>query len=384
MTNSPSRRGFLGLLGVTAGSIAGCVQAPDTETEQVTTTTAAQTEQRPQQIDVDQATPADGVDPGLSDPTASSARYTDVYRQVETSVAQIQVIGSGGTQSSGTGFVYDDRGHLVTNEHVVADATRVFVRFPTAGWQRASVVGTDVYSDLAVIQIDQVPDEATPLAMVARDPPIGQEVIAIGTPFGLSGSVTAGIVSGVDRTLSAPNGFSIPDAIQTDAPVNPGNSGGPLVNLDGDVLGVINAGGGDNIGFAISGPLTLRVVPELIRDGDYAHSYMGVYLSNISPAIAAVNDLDTGQGVYIAGIVDGGPSDGVLRGRTDTETVYGQEVPVGGDVVVSLDGTPIPERRILSAFLALETTPGDTIDVGVIRDGQRQTVQLTLGRRPDS
>jgi S1-C subfamily serine protease len=207
-------------------------------------------------------------------------------------------------------------------------------------------------------------------------------VVAVGNPFGLSGSVSAGIVSGQNRTLPAANGFSIPDAVQTDAAVNPGNSGGPLVDLDGDVVGVVNAGGGDNIGFAISAAVVKRVIPALIQRGNYAHSYMGVELTSVTPPLVEANDLSTPWGVYIDSALPDAPADGVLEGSTGTRFVDGQRVPVGGDVVLRMDGTAIPTQQALSSFLALETSPQDTVDVEVVRDGRRQTVQLTLGRRP--
>jgi S1-C subfamily serine protease len=193
--------------------------------------------------------------------------------------------------------------------------------------------------------------------------------------------VTAGIVSGVDRTLPAPNDFSIPDAIQTDAPVNPGNSGGPLVDLDGTVVGVVNSGGGDNVGFAVSAALTRRVVPSLVDDGSYEHSYMGIRLRPVGPLLARANDVD--RGVYVDSVVPDGPSRGVFEGSTGETTIEGVTVPTGGDVIVAMEDTPIPQRQALSAFLALETRPGDTIAVTVLRDGAEQTVDLTLGSRPD-
>ncbi|WP_436931200.1 S1C family serine protease [Halosimplex halobium] len=309
--------------------------------------------------------------------------YADVYRSTVPSVAQIQVYTGAPGPSQGTGFVYSD-GHVVTNQHVVEGAETIYLRFSDSGWLDAAVEGTDVYSDLAVLSVEELPESAEPLALRESDPEVGTEVIAIGNPFGYSGSVSAGIVSGLNRTLPAPNDFSIPDAIQTDAPVNPGNSGGPLVTLDGAVAGVINSGGGDNIGFGISAPLTRRVVPALLEDGEYEHSYMGVRLQTVGPLLAEANGVDEHVGVYIDLVRDGAPSDGVLQGSTGETTVAGQPgVATGGDVVVAMGGTSIPTREALASFLALETSPGDTIDVTVLRDGEERTVELTLGSRPE-
>jgi len=312
----------------------------------------------------------------------SPSVYADVYREAIDSVVLIRVFGGDGRNGQGSGFVYDQR-HIVTNEHVVSNAADVRVRFTDGSWRAAEVVGTDVYSDLAVVRVSDKPTRAEPLSLVRGEVAVGQEVVAIGNPFGLSGSLSSGIVSGVDRTLPAANNFSIPDAIQTDAAVNPGNSGGPLMTLDGRVAGVINSGSGDNIGFAISAALIRRVVPALIESGAYEHAYMGVRLTDVTPLLAEANDLSNARGVYMDEIVDGGPADGVLQGSDGTEAINGIDVPVGGDVVVRMGGEPIQSQQVLSTYLALSTSPGDTIPVEVIRDGTRTTVDLTLGSRPE-
>jgi S1-C subfamily serine protease len=241
-----------------------------------------------------------------------------------------------------------------------------------------------VYSDLATLRPESVPESATPLPLAEGSAQVGQEVVAIGNPLGYSGSVTSGIVSGVDRALPSPTGFQIPDAIQTDAPVNPGNSGGPLVSLDGTVLGVINSGGGDNIGFAISAALMSRVVPALARSGSYDHPYMGVALTNVTPLIAEANDLDPASGVYIDAVRGGGPTDGVLEGSTGETTVGGRRVPTGGDVVDALAGEQTPTTQGLASALALETTPGEPTDITFRRDGRRQSRTFRVGTRPEA
>lgn len=361
MDDRLTRRGLLGTVATALGAgVAGC-QAPTLDT--VGTGGSAETTG-----DVDASQPAD-------------EGYHTVYEQVADSVATVRTYATDGRGGQGSAFVYSDD-YLVTNEHVVAGADDLYVRYRDSGWIESSVVATDIYSDLAVVDVTEKPDSATPLPFVETEPTVGTEVVAIGNPFGLSGSVSAGIVSGVDRTLPAANDFSVSDAVQTDAAVNPGNSGGPLVTLDGAVVGVINSGGGDNIGFAISAALTRRVVPSLIENGDYRHSYMGVRLTDLTPPIVEANDLRVAQGVYIDAVVDGGPSDGVLEGSDGDEVVNGVEAGVGGDVVLRMDDTPTPSRQQLSSFLALETSPGDTIAVEVLRDGARETVDLTLGRRP--
>jgi S1-C subfamily serine protease len=365
MEQSPSRRRFLtAAAAVGTAGLSGC-GSPGAAVESD-----------------DPATPATSSEPAQNATVPDLSAYEAVYEAVSPSVASVRTYDGSGNGGQGSAFVYDER-RLVTNQHVVDSASTVFARFKSTGWRNVSVAGTDVYSDLAVLEIDNRPDDAPPIPFVDQDPKVGTPVVAIGNPFGFSGSVSAGIVSGEDRTLPAPNGFSIPDAIQTDAAVNPGNSGGPIVDLDGNFVGVVNSGGGDNIGFGISAALNERVVPALIQSGSYQHSYVGVSLTPVTPPIAAANDFVPASGVYIDSVVENSPADGVLEGSTGNERVNGIRTPVGGDVIVALDDERIPTRQALSSYLALETRPGDTVAVEVIRDGHRTSVDLELGSRPD-
>ena len=350
-----TRRGILGVAGATlVGSVAGCVGTPEPGTDR---TGAA-------------AGPAQEIDASEESP------YTAVYEAVIDSVVLVQVTGSEFGQGEGTGFVYDGN-YVITNDHVVAGADEIDVQFEGGEWRAASIAGTDRHSDLAVLEVDDMPESATPLRLSESPAVVGQEVVAIGNPLGLDASVSSGIVSGVERSLPSPTEFNIPDAIQTDAAVNPGNSGGPLVNLDGDVEGVIFAGGGENIGFAISAGLTRRVVPSLIETGEYDHPYLGVRFSPVTPEIAEANDLEEARGVLIAGVESGGPVDGRLR--TD-----GSPTSLEGDIVIGIDGNEIPDENAFSSYLALETSPGETVSMAVIRDGVEQSVSVTLGSRSDA
>lgn len=322
---------------------------------------------------------------GTATPAEDASPYTRVYRRTVDSVVLIRAftrMGSG----QGSGFVYRSHNYVVTNQHVIEDATKVEVRYSQGNWRTAEIVGTDYYSDLAVLEVENPPNYAEPLPLVEREPPIGTEIVAIGNPFGLEKTMSAGIVSGTNRSIQVNTanrgGFSIPDAIQTDAALNPGNSGGPLLTLDGRVVGVVRSGGGENIGFGISAALTRRVASALIEDGGYEHSYMGVSLSTVSTTIAEANDLDEPRGVIVSQVLDGSPSDGVLQG-SEAEQYDGVPVPVGGDVIVALNGTRIDTLNDLSTFLALQTAAGDTITVTVIRDSERREVDLTLGDRPE-
>jgi len=319
---------------------------------------------------------ADGSNSNASATTAGSRPYTRVYRETIDSVMLVET-----SQGSGTGWVYDGT-HVVSNAHVVGEATAVDLRTRDGQWHTGEVVGSDPNSDLAVIETDDLTNAATPLSLSADPATIGQEVVAIGNPFDLDGSVTTGIVSGTDRSIPAPTGFSIPDAIQTDAAVNPGNSGGPLMALDGQVLAVINSGGGDNIAFGISAALARRVLPTLIETGSYEHSFLGVAVTTVTPAVAEANGLSEPRGLLVVQVAPDGPVDGVLQPSDESTTVEGERVRVGGDVLLAIDGARTDTTEALGSHLALETRPGDTVSLTVLRDGEEQTVEAELGTRP--
>ncbi|WP_207592580.1 trypsin-like peptidase domain-containing protein [Halomontanus rarus] len=319
------------------------------------------------------------VQDGQEDDDVDS-RFTEVYRETIESVVLVTVSrpdvgGGGGGGGLGSGFVIDDQ-HVVTNNHVVQNAPEdgVELQFRNQEWRTASVVGTDVYSDLAVLRVENMPDVAA-LSFVESEPAIAQNVLVLGNPLGLDASISQGIVSGVDRVLPSPVGFAIPAAIQTDAAVNPGNSGGPLVDLDGDVLGIVFAGTNQTIGFAISARLANRVVPALIEDGEYEHPYMGVGVQPVGPEIADAVGLEDATGVLVTDVVSNAPADGVLEPATRSR-------PASGDVIVAVDGQEIPNQAQLLSFLALETSPGDTIELRIVRDGELRTAELTLEPRP--
>ncbi|WP_306056350.1 S1C family serine protease [Natronococcus wangiae] len=318
---------------------------------------------------------------------ADGSTYTDVYDAIIDSVTQVRVFGIEDPvteeegRGQGSGFVVDGE-YIVTNEHVVAGGEEVDLQYINGDWTTTRLLGTDVHSDLAVLEADHVPEEATPLGLADERPVVGQEVLAIGNPLGLEGSMSEGIVSGVDRTVPAPHGgFSFSNVVQTDAAVNPGNSGGPLVDLSGNVVGIVNAGGGNNIGFAISAALARRVVPALIEDGEYEHAFMGILLRSVDRLVAEENDLDEATGVIVTETIPGEAADGVFEGADRSVRRRGEEVPVGGDVILAIDGEPIPDRHALSTHLALETSPGDTIAVEIRRGRREETVEFTLGAR---
>ena len=306
-----------------------------------------------------------------------------LYAETIDSVVTVYVVGESGS-SSGSGFVYDDAGHLVTNAHVITDAETVDVKFGDRGeWRRATVVGSDRRTDLAVLEIDEPPASATPLSTAADSPQQGAPAVAIGSPLRLEGTITTGTVSGVDRALRLPSGPLVPDGIQTDAAINPGNSGGPLLNADGEVIGVNTVrADADNVGFAVSAATVDRVVPALIEAGAYTHPYLGVETRTVVPAIADANDLSETSGAAIVAVDSEGPAAGLLRGPQRAATVDGQRVPVGGDVIVRVGGTRIADDHDLLRHIALETDPGESVDIEVVRAGSRETVTVELGERP--
>ena len=323
--------------------------------------------------------------PTVDDPDVTDGPINSelLYAETIDSVVTVYVVGEDGS-SSGSGFVYDSEGHLVTNHHVIAGARAVEVKFGSRGeWRRATIVGSDPRTDLAVLDIEDLPASATPLSTATDSPQQGEDVVAIGSPLRLEGTITTGTVSGVDRSLRLPSGPLVPDAIQTDAAINPGNSGGPLLDAEGHVVGVNTArADADNIGFVVSAVTVDRVVPSLIETGSHTHPYLGVESRTVVPAIATANDLDETSGAAIVAVDGEGPAAGKLRGPQRAATVEGQQVPVGGDIVVAVDGQPVETDHDLLRYIALETEPGETASIAVVRDGERRTVEVTLGERP--
>ncbi|MFP9192311.1 S1C family serine protease [Natronosalvus vescus] len=364
------RRRFLSLAGTGAlAAIAGCAE-PGSSTGQPD---QPDSEPNAASVDTDEGSLADG------------SAYTDVYETTIDAVTLVRVHGEGGfggpAQGEGSGFLHPS-GYVVTNDHVVfsSDDVDVDIQYTDGRWTTAEVVGTDFYSDLAVLEVEAVPDEIQPLAFTEERPVVGQEVLAIGNPVGLDGSMSQGIVSGVNRSISpAWHDFSYPNVVQTDAAVNPGNSGGPLVDMNGEVVGVVHATQGENIGLAISAALSRRVVPELIDEGEFHHSHMGIRLLPVDPTIAEANDLERANGILIVEVEPDGPADGVLEPSDGSPG----EIPTGGDVIREVDGEPIPDNHALSTYLALETDPGDTVELTVSRNNDEETVDLTLGARPE-
>jgi S1-C subfamily serine protease len=298
----------------------------------------------------------------------------------------------GGGTATGSGFVIDEDGHIVTNAHVVDGAESVQVTLGEDGESfDADVVGADPSTDIAVLQVDAPDDQLHPLTLGdSGSVEVGDPVVAIGNPFGLDRTVTAGIVSALQREIRSPNGFTINDVIQTDAPINPGNSGGPLLDANGRVIGVnsqIEASGGNGnvgIGFAVPIDTTSEVAQQLIEDGEVQHAYLGVSGTDVTPEIADVLNLDRDQGALVQSVVPGSPADdaGIEAGDADA-TIGGQPVRAGGDVIIAVDGESVEGMSDVIAAVDSKQ-PGDELELTLLRGGNERTVTVTLADRPAS
>ncbi len=304
-------------------------------------------------------------------------------------------MGSVPQEGSGSGFVYDREGHIVTNYHVIENAEELLVTLADGETYEAQVVGTDATNDLAVIRIDGAPDLPEPLVLGDSDSlQVGQFVLAIGNPFGLEQTLTTGVVSALGRVIESPeNNNFIGEAIQTDAAINPGNSGGPLLDLSGHVIGVnsqiISASGtSSGVGFAVSANTVRRVVPQLVSNGHYPHPWLGTQMLSLTPAtIRALQEagveVPVDAGLLVLEADAGGPADkaGILGGSRVVR-IGNYRVPVDGDIVVAIDGLPLADSQELTVYLESETVVGDTVELTIIRDGEEQVVLVVLEERP--
>jgi S1-C subfamily serine protease len=338
--------------------------------------------------------------PPAPDLAGLSDRLVSLYEGVNPGVVTIRVLSEQSGGGLGSGFVYDRQGHIVTNYHVVEEVQELEVDFPSGFKTRGEVVGVDLDSDLAVVKVEAPEAELFPLTMGdSSQLRVGQTVVAIGNPFELSSTMTLGIISARGRTLDslreAPGGqfFSAGDLIQTDAAINPGNSGGPLLNLRGEVIGVnrairttnftlsedpVNSG----IGFAIASNIVNRVVPELISSGEYDYPYLGISsLPEITLLQQEALELPRSTGAYVTSVTQGSPADeaGLRDGNQSTDL---PGINAGGDLITAIDGQPVQRFDDLLSYLINNTSPGDTVELTVLRDGQEIQVDLTLGRRP--
>ncbi|HUX22394.1 MAG TPA: trypsin-like peptidase domain-containing protein [Spirochaetia bacterium] len=296
-------------------------------------------------------------------------------------------------QAVGSGFIYDNQGHIVTNYHVIEHAQNVVVTLRSGKNYQAKVVGADPSTDLAVLKIQggQLPP---PLKLGNSDRvQVGQFVVALGNPFGLSHTLTFGVISAKGRIIKSPNGQFVGEALQTDTPINPGNSGGPLITLGGDVVGINSqiispSHSSAGIGFAIPVNLVKEIVPQLIAHGHAEHPFVGISGIDLSPALASILSqagvkLPVDQGLMIASVVSGSPAAKAgLHGANQVATVMNAQIPIGGDIITAINGKKITSFQDLSAYVETEAKVGEQVALTVDRNGTQMTVDLTLGSRP--
>ncbi len=361
-----------------------------------------------------------------SEPSTNTTKLTlpELFTRVEGSVVQVSSsagkVNEVGKSALGSGFVYDKNGHIITNFHVVASAMAaadrpvtidagqyITITFLDGSDYDAMVVGKDLYSDLAVLKIeDRIPyDKLVPLPIGdSTSLRIGEQVVAVGNPYGLSGSMTEGIVSGLGRMIpsssenpiipgegaQSTSSYSIPDIIQTDAPINPGNSGGPLLNTRGEVIGINTAifsttGASAGIGFSVPSSTIRNVVPSLITTGSYQHPYIGIIGTDITPEIADVLGLEDTRGFLVTGVAHNGPAHqaGIQDGGGNLmRTIGGLEINIEGDVILKVDDKTVRKIDDILTYLERVKKVGDSIQFTILRNGEIENIDLTLGPRP--
>jgi S1-C subfamily serine protease len=327
-------------------------------------------------------------------PTTRDLSLIQIFERNEEGVVQVNIQRMSEIATSngvGSGFVFDKNGHVITNEHVVEEAEKVIVTFLDGRSYNAEVVGVDAATDIAVIQVDADSSLLKPLLIGdSSNLKVGMAVAAIGNPFGLSGTMTSGIVSALGRLLPQETGFSIPDVIQTDAAINPGNSGGPLLNSRGEVVGINTAiqsatGEFTGVGFAVPSNTIAKIVPKLIADGVYHHPWVGISGRDIDPALAKALNLVDARGFLIVNVVEGSPAEKAgLKGSAETREVDGVEYPFGGDVIISVDGKIVRQIDDILIHLQRYKAVGDEMVLEVLRDGRVSNFVVELDERPNS
>jgi S1-C subfamily serine protease len=339
------------------------------------------------QVTVESPEPAASTTESLSVSEVYEKAYKGVV-EITATASQSNGLGQGEQQAQGqgTGFVFDADGHIVTNAHVVEGAEAATVLFWDGSTYDATIVGTDPSTDLAVLEVSAPADQLVPLTLGdSTQLTVGEGVVALGSPFGLEGTLTSGIVSALNRQMTSPNGFTINNSIQTDAAINHGNSGGPLLNAAGEVVGVntqikSESGGNDGIGFSVPSSTVASIVPQLISSGAVEHAYLGVGVASVSQSVA--DELGVPAGAMVTDVRQGTPAaEAGLRPATGSAMVDGQSFPTGGDVITEVDGTAVTDGADLQNAIDAKR-PGDTVTITYTRDGESTTVEVSLGTRP--
>ncbi|MGB1377027.1 MAG: S1C family serine protease [Miltoncostaeaceae bacterium] len=318
------------------------------------------------------------------DGPADARSVSEIVRRESPAVVLIEAGGAGGQGGLGSGFLIDRDGHVLTNAHVVEDSTTTTVTFSDGTERTARILGVDTSTDLAVLKIPRVPEGIQPVRLGSSGAlVVGQDVVAIGNPYGLERTATTGIVSALERTIEAPNGFAIQNAIQTDAAINQGNSGGPLFDRAGRVIGMNTQiasqnGGNVGLGFAVPIDTIAPIAQSVIKDGTPKHAWIGITGRELTPALAGNLGLEGRRGVLVAEVADGGAAKaaGIVAARDGDA-----EVPRGADLIIAVNGTPVEDMADVSRAVASRTV-GERISVTVLRDGEERTVQMTLRDRP--
>jgi len=330
----------------------------------------------------------------ISGAKTNNLSLTEIFEISENGVVKVNVERNSETQfltgGVGSGFVYDDIGHIITNDHVIYDAKKITVTFVDGEAFLAEIIGNDPYTDIAVIRINST-TTLNPLPIGnSNNLKVGEQVATIGNPFGLSGSMTSGIVSQIGRLLPQESGYSIPDVIQTDAAINPGNSGGPLLNMDAKVVGIntaIQSASGEfaGIGFAVPSATIKKIVPVLIETGEFKHPWIGIQGHDVDPELAKVRELDSSKGFLIMAVIEGSPADlGGLLGVTETVEIDDREYPIDGDIIISVDGIEVRKISDILVHLQRNKVIGDSMELEVLRNGEILDITITLEERRDN
>ncbi len=324
---------------------------------------------------------------------SKSLSLIEIFEKSESGVVRVNVQRSETDEvvaGLGSGFVFDKKGHIATNAHVVNDAKKIVVTFLDGRSYNAEIIGTDEYTDIAVIKVNADLKLLHPLPLGdSSNLKVGEQIAAIGNPFGLSGSMTSGIVSQLGRLLPSGSGYSIPDVIQTDAAINPGNSGGPLLNMRGEVVGMNTAiqsttGEFTGVGFAIPSKTIVKIVPTLIEKGEYKHPWIGISGRDIDPDLAKILGLKDAVGFLIITVVENSPaSKAGLIGSEKTIQVQGVNYPMGGDIILSVDEIEVRKIDDILVHLQRAKSVGDEMVLEILRDNRTTNITIILQERPN-
>jgi S1-C subfamily serine protease len=317
----------------------------------------------------------------------------EIFENSEPGVVKVTVQKTdqlNGTSAVGSGFVFDKKGHIITNSHVVKDAKKVIVTFLDGRSYNADIIGFDEFTDIGVIKVSADLSLLQPLSLGdSANLRVGEPIAAIGNPFGLSGSMTSGIVSQLGRLLPLGSGYSIPDVIQTDAAINPGNSGGPLLNMRGEIVGINTAiqsttGEFTGVGFAVPSQTIAKIVPSLIENGKYHHPWIGISGRDIDPDLAKVLNLNDAVGFLVITVVENSPAAKAgMHGSDETVEIDGVKYPLGGDIILSVDGKQVRKIDDILVHLQRAKSIGDEMNLEILRDGRTTNIIITLEERPN-